>query len=215
MKKAFQFITVVAISATATLSAVAAEEFSGFLGDYSHLVKERDATGQDVLRYVSPKVKPGSYQKVLLDPVQFYPAPQPSAQVTEGTLTDIRNYMDKMFRDKLGAKAALASEPGPGVVRMRPAITAVASQKQGFKPYEILPIAFVISRASGKPQEAAMKMEVEVVDSMTGERVGAAVRSGIGAKLESADAKLSLEHLRPLLDQWIDTGSTFVAERLK
>jgi uncharacterized protein DUF3313 len=216
MKKAIQFIAVAAIGAVVAVSASPAEgEFSGFLGDYSKLAKETDATGDTVLRYISPSLKPGTYQKVLLDPVQYYPAPQPSPQVDERTLSDIRNYMDKALREKLGSKLALASEPGPGVARMRPAITSVVSKTPGLKPYELIPIGFLISTAKGRGKEAAIQLEVELVDSVTGERLGAAARSGVGAKLEGKDAKLKVDDLRPLLDKWIDTGATFVAERLK
>jgi len=217
MKKAIQFIAVAAIGAAVAVSASAADgESSGFLGDYSKLAKEKDATGEEVLRYVNPSLKPGAYQKVLIDAVQFYPAPQPSPQVDEHTLNDIRNYMDKSLRDKLGSKLALASEPGPGVVRMRPAITAVSSKHQGLKPYEILPVGFIISRGIvGKAKEATIQLEIEAVDSMSGERLGAVVRKGVGAKLEGKDPKLTVDHLRPLLDKWNDTGATFVAERMK
>ena len=221
MSKAMQFIVVTAMGALVAASAIADQksaggEFSGFLGDYSKLSDEKDAAGEAVKRYVSPNLKPGAYQKVLIDAFQFYPAPKPSPQLSEQTLNDIRNYMDKALRHKLGSKLALASEPGPGVARIRPAITAVSSKKQGLKPYEVLPVAFIISHGIvGKPKEAAIKLEVEVLDSVTGERLGAAIREGTGAKLEGKDEKLTLEHVRPLLDKWIDTGSAFVAERLK
>lgn len=216
MKKALQFITVAAMSATVAMSAVAADEHSGFLGDYSQLAKEKDANGEDVLRYVSPKLKPGSYQKVLIDATQFYPAPKPSTQVGDQALNDIRNYMDKALRDKVGNKLPLATEPGPGVIRVRPAITAVDTKHQGLKPYEILPVGFVVSRVVvGKAREATLEMEVELVDSTTGERLGAVVRKGVGAKIEGKDGQLSVEHIRPVLDKWIDTGTAFVAGQIK
>jgi hypothetical protein len=215
-KKAVQFIAVAALSAAVTMSAVAAEEHSGFLGDYSKLAKEKDANGDEVLRYVNPKVKPGSYQKVLIDATQFYPAPKPTSQVGDQALTDIRNYMDKALREGIGGKLPLASEPGPGVVRIRPAITAVDAKNQGLKPYELLPVGFIISRGIvGKAKEATIELEVEVVDSVTGERLGAVVRKGVGAKIEDKDGQLSLPHIRPVLDKWVDTGSTFIAERIK
>lgn len=215
-KKAVQFITVAAMTAAVAMSAVAAEEHSGFLGDYSQLAKEKDAAGEDVLRYVSPKIKPGDYQKLLIDPIQFYPAPKPTDKVGDQALTDIRNYMDKALRAGLGSKLPLASEPGPGVLRVRPAITAVDTKNQGLKPYELLPVGFIISRGVvGKAKEATIELEVEVVDSATGERLAALVRKGVGAKIEDKDGQLSLPHIRPVLDKWIDTGSNFLAERVK
>lgn len=215
MKKAVQFITVAALTAAAAMSAVAAD-YSGFLGDYSQLVKEKDAAGEEVLRYFSPKLKPGMYQKVLIDPIQFYPAPKPTDKVGDQALTDIRNYMDKALREGMGGKLPLASEPGPGVLRIRPAITAVDTKHQGLKPYELLPVGLIISRGIvGKAKEATIELEAEVVDSVTGERLAAMVRKGVGAKIEDKDGQLSLPHIRPVLDKWIDTGSSFFAERVK
>lgn len=217
--------TIGLISATALLVAVLLplaaysqqqdSQFSGFLGDYSKLAEEKDAAGETVLRYINPKISSGEYKSLLIDAVQFYPAPKPSEQVSEHTLNDIRNYVDNGLRVKLGGKLALATEAGPGVLRIRPAITAVASKAPGLKPYEIVPIGFLISSVKGRGKVAAIEMEVEVVDSVTGERLGASVRKGVGAKLEGKNTKLTLDHLRPTLDKWIETGSAFVAEKLK
>lgn len=191
------------------------QKHSGFLGDYSKLTQEKDATGETVLRYINPALKPGDYNSVIIDAVQFYPEPKATEQVSEQTLNDIRNYVDSGLREKMGGKMTIATEPGPGVLQMRPAITAVASQSPGLKPYELLPIGFLISSAKGRGKVAAITMEVDAVDSVTGVRVGASVRKGAGAKLDSNDAQLTLEHLRPTLDKWIETGSSFMAEKLK
>jgi hypothetical protein len=217
MNKTIHALAIGALLAAASVSsaAYAAEEHSGFLGDYSALSETKDAAGDTVLRYVNPKLKPGLYQKVLIDHTQYYPAPKPSEQVTAATLTDISNYVDQGLQAKLGAKLTLATEPGPGVIRIRPAITTVAAQTPGLKPYQVIPIAFIVTSAAGRGKEAAIHIEVEMVDSVTGERMGASVRKGSGAKLADDKAKLKLGDLKPLLDKWIDTGAAFVAERMK
>lgn len=188
-------------------------QYSGFLGDYSGLKETKDAAGETVLRYVSPKLKPGAYQKLIIDPTQYYPAPQPTEQVSATTLEDIRRYMDKDLHDKLGARVTLTSQPGPGVLRLRPAITAAAPQTAGLKPYQYLPIAFVATSVIGRAQEARLNAEFEVVDSVTGERMGASVRQGVGAKL-SGD-KLTLKDVQPLIDRWANAGASFVASQMK
>jgi len=217
MNKAVKLVSMGALLAAVALTAAgpAQAEDSGFLGDYSALKEIKDAAGDTVMRYVSPKLKPGAYQAVMIDPTQYYPAPKPTEQVTSSTLTDISNYLDKGLHDKLGAKVKVVSEPGPGVLRIRPAITAVAPQTVGLKPYQVIPIAFIISSAKGRGKEAAIHVEMDVVDSVTGERMGASVRKGIGAKLASDKAPLKLGEVQPLLDKWIDTGSSFVAEHVK
>lgn len=204
-----------AIGISLSAAAVAEEGDSGFLGDYSALTKTKDAAGDTVMRYVNPKIKPGAYQQIMIDATQYYPVPAPTKQVSAATLEEIRNYVDKGLREKLGAKVPLASQPGPGVLRVRPAITAVVPQTPGLKPYQALPIAFVVTAAKGRGKEAAINIEVEAVDSVTGERMGASVRKGTGAKLASSDAELTLADVQPLLDRWIDTGASFIASHLK
>jgi hypothetical protein len=188
---------------------------SGFLADYSKLSEVKDANGETVMRYVNPQLKPGAYQSVMIDPTQFYPAPKASEQVSLGALNDISAYMDKGLRNKISAKLTVVSQPGPGVLRIRPAITAVAAKNAGLKPYQVIPIAFVVASAVGRDKEATIEIEIDVVDSMSGERMAAAVRKGIGAKLPNKDAMLVAKDVQPLLDKWIDTGSSFVAEQVK
>ena len=217
MNKAVTLVSMGALLASFALasSGTALAEDSGYLGDYSALKEVKDAAGDTVMRYVNPKLKPGTYKAVMIDPTQYYPAPKPSEQVSSRTLTDISNYLDNGLRAKLGAKVTIVSEPGPGVLRIRPAITAVAPKTVGLKPYQVIPVAFVVSSVKGRGKEASIQVEVDVVDSVTGERMGASVRKGVGAKLASDKAALTLTDVQPLLDKWIDTGSSFVAEQMR
>lgn len=213
-KQSLGFLALAAGLAAAS-PAFAESEGSGFLGDYSALKTTKDPAGDTVQRYLNPKLKPGTYQAVMIDPTEYYPAPTPTKQVSAATLEEIRNYMDRGLREKLGAQVKLSPQPGPGVLRIRPAITAVAPQTPGLKPYQYIPIAFIVSSATGRGKEATISIEIEAVDSLSGERMGASVRKGSGAKLESDDAPLTLNDVKPLLDRWIDTGASFVASQIK
>jgi len=217
MKNTIKLATLSALMLTNIFATVAfaESENSGFLGDYSALSEAQDTAGDKVMRYVNPKFTSAEYQAVIIDPVQYYPAPKPTDQVTTSTLTEISNYVNKGLNEKLGSKVTLALEPALGVARMRTAITAVAANSAGLKPRDLVPIGFLISSVKGRGKEVVIQIEVEMVDSVTGELLGASVRKGVGAKLASKDAKLSLKDVQPLLDKWIDTGSSFVAERLK
>lgn len=188
---------------------------SGYLGDYSMLSEVTDAQGEKVMRYVNPKLRPGAYQAIMLEPTRFYPEPQPSAQVDADTLASIQRYVDTQLQNKLGSRIKLVSRPGPGVLRLRPAITAVGGEKAALKPYQYIPVAFVATQIKGRKQTAALQMEVDVTDSMTGERMGAMVRKGEGSQLSGSNARLSLDDVRPLLDSWIDTGAMFASQTLK
>jgi hypothetical protein len=186
----------------------------GFLGDYSMLKPEKDANGEEVMRYVNPKLAPGGpYRQLLIDAAQFYPAAQPSEYVDAKTFNDVRNYVDVQMRNKLGAKVPLASQPGPGVVRVRTAITSVDTQSAEFKVYEVLPVSMVYSLIRGRGKEGLLGIEVEMLDSQTGERLGAAVRHGTSDRFRGRDEKLTLEQLKPVLDEWTAAGAQFVAEK--
>lgn len=45
--------------------------------------------------------------------------------------------------------------------------------------------------------------------------MGAAVRKGVGAKLASEKAALTLTDVQPLLNQRINTGSSLVSEQMR
>ena len=70
------------------------------------------------------------------------------------------NYLDKGLPDRLGEKVTIVSEPGPGVLRNRPAITAVAAKDAALKPYQTIPVAFVVSSVKGRGKEAAIEIAV-------------------------------------------------------
>lgn len=216
MKNTIKLVTISALMLTNVVSttAFAEDANSGFLADYSVLSETKDSSGDKVMRYVNPKFTSADYQAVILDPVQYYPAPKPTDQVTTSTLTEISNYVNRGLSEKLGGKITLVGEPAPGVARMRTAITAVTANTAGLKPRDLVPIGFIISSVKGRDKEAAIQIEVEIIDSVTGELLGASVRKGIGAKLANKEDSLSLKDVQPLLDKWIATGSSFVAERI-
>jgi uncharacterized lipoprotein YmbA len=105
------------------------EQYSGFLKDYSQLKEEKDAAGAPVMRHISPKLSSGAYRQIMIDRVEFYPVPQPNANVDAATLEQIRAYLDRELRKKIGERVPVVNQPGPGVIRMRAAITGAKDEK--------------------------------------------------------------------------------------
>ena len=99
---------------------------SGFLKDYSQLKSDKDPLGVERRIWTSPKFTQANYQKVLLEPIGFFPSPQVSDKVSMEARNLIRDYMDSAMRKALASAVTLSDAPGPGVVRVRPAITAAA-----------------------------------------------------------------------------------------
>ena len=59
-------------------------------------------------------------------------------------------------------------------------------------------------------------MEVEVTDSVTGERLAVAVREGTGEKIKGGSQdKVTLQTVKPLVDQLAASGATVLASSMQ
>ena len=181
-------------------------EYSGFLKDYSTLKEARSPSGAPVMRWIDPQLKVGAYRSVYIEPSQLYPKPQATAQIPQSTLNGITTYYDQALKRELGKSLPLASAPGPGVIVVRPAITAVSSKTEGLKPYEMIPIALVaaaVSTASGiRDQETDIATEAQFIDGGTQKVVAQVVRKGSGKPLENTSQVLKPDDVKAVIDGW-------------
>ncbi|NJD36335.1 MAG: DUF3313 domain-containing protein [Betaproteobacteria bacterium] len=183
---------------------------SGFLGDgYSRLKDAESASGQKVKRWVAPEMKAGSYEFILIEPNIFYPQPRSTEQMSEQTLKEINAYFDEAARRELTGLFQFAKEPGPKTLRLKTAITAVAAKDMGLKPYQLLPIAFIATGGKTSKQ-ASLAAEYEALDADTGKVVAIGMREGVGVELKSATEKLTLAHVKPVIDTWAKDVRAFV-----
>ncbi|MGO2486371.1 MAG: DUF3313 domain-containing protein [Pseudomonas taetrolens] len=182
------------------------DEYSGFLKDYSRLKEARSPSGAEVMRWIDPKLNVDQYSQVYIEPSQFYPAPQPTAKIPKSTLNGITGYYDQALKRELGKSLPLASAPGPGVIVVRPAITAVSSKTEGLKPYELIPVALVaaaVSTASGiRDQETTLATEAVFLDGQTQAVVAQVVRKGTGKPLENDSQVLETDDVKQVIDGW-------------
>lgn len=187
--------------------AAVAQQNSGFLKDnYSKLQDAQSPSGAKVKRWLAPALTPGKYEAVLIDKTVLYPEPKGAPQVSVATLKEIATYLDEALRRELTGVLKLAAEPGPKTLHIKPAITGAAAKDQGFKPYEVLPIAFVFSTvkkaSGGTTKEAFLAVEYEVWDVETNQLVGAGVRQGTGQALKNPSDSVTLANVKPVIDAW-------------
>ena len=191
---------------------------SGFLKDYSQLKVEKDPLGAERRIWASPKFTRANYQKVLIEPTGFYPAPQPSEQVSMGALNDIRGYSDSELRKAFASVVPLATAPGAGVLRLRMALTAVAVEGGSLKPYQLIPVALVLTtakEAAGQSKrDVKLFVETEITDSVSGEPLARIVREAQGVQVKSKE-QLTLKDAKPQIDKWGEAVRQFLAARMK
>jgi hypothetical protein len=168
----------------------------------------------DLLRYISSDLKARGYNKVILDPVSYYPAPHETDAVSKDILSKISNYFNDAFSQAAYSTVDLVTKPGENTLRIKMAITGVNIEDSKLAAYQYIPIAFLVTAASGGLSEMTVKFQVEaeVVDSLTGEVLAAAVKSGVGEKLVNDKTALTLDNLKPLIDSWAQTMQKTLAE---
>ena len=188
--------------------AVCAFEGSGFISDYSQLKPTLGARGVERQLWVVEGANLGRYQKVMLDPVVYYPEPKSGERVSAEALAAIRVYLDERLRDLFAARLTVVGEPGPDVARIRFAVTAVSSDTS-FKPYQLIPVALLFSavkHATGNASPSVKLMiECEIVDSQTGLPVLRVVRGANKIALKDHDS-ITLEAIRPNVEEWSEVA---------
>ncbi len=197
------------------------QDYSGYLGNYQDLKEVEGPDGEKFLRYANPLFTPANYHAVMIEKVEFYPRPVPTEQLSQETIDQIGSYLTNALHQKIGEKVQVVDRPGPGVAKLKVAITGVAGEKEGLKPYQIIPVAFVMTMASrgvsGTPEEAKLVVEAKATDSSSGATLMKVVRVGTGEGLEKntgGERVISLESVKPLIDRWAEavakTATTFV-----
>jgi hypothetical protein len=182
------------------------DEYSGFLSDYSQLKEAKSPSGAEVMRWVDPKLDLSDYRAVYIEPTQFYPKPQATAKIPESTLNGINTYYNQALKRELAKSLPLANGPGPGVIVVRAAITAVSSKTESLKPYEYIPVALVaaaVSTGTGiRDQETTLGTEAQFLDGASGKVIAQVVRKGTGKPLANDSQVMKADDVKSVIDGW-------------
>jgi len=182
------------------------KEFSGFLQDYSKF-KPSEKLGGDALTYVNPdKMKSlHRYVAIIVDPVQVYvsTAADPSL-IPDSGRGAVAKYFEHALVEAVSDAFPVVDAPGPLVLRLRAALVGI---DLGGKVAPLTDPAAV-----AKPLERAIvlekvSVEMELVDSETGERIAAAIdKANLGAGAEVGSENFSrierYNEAKMALDQW-------------
>lgn len=182
------------------------DEYSGFLADYSKLAPAKSPSGADVMRWVSPDLEVRRYTSVYIEPTQFFPKPQATGKIPQSTLNGINRYYNEALKRELVKSLPMSDGPGPGVIVVRAAITAVSSHTQSLKPYEYIPVALVaaaVSTGAGiRDQETTLATEAQFIDGATGRVVAQVVRKGTGKPLANDAQVMKPDDVKSVIDGW-------------
>ncbi|MEP9317701.1 DUF3313 domain-containing protein [Pseudomonas sp. LABIM340] len=185
---------------------VAPEQYSGFLKDYSVLKEDKSPSGAPVMRWIKPGIDVSQFTSVYVEPSQLFPQPQPTEKIPQSTLDGITKYYDQALQTQFSKALPLASAPGPGVLIVRPAITAVSASTKGLQPYEVIPIALIaagVSTATGiRDQDTSIATEAAFLNGNDGTVVAQVVRKGAGTELDNSSQVMTANDAKAVLDGW-------------
>jgi hypothetical protein len=179
----------------------------GFLGDYS-MLEETSGPGAR-LRYLREGVDWKRYDKMLIDPVQFWKAPDVKSTLSEAEKQALVNYFHSTIYESMSHYFQMVSVPLPDTLRISIAFTRLGSRNVTLDTVSTyVPQMRLISEArtvfTGRPAfvgEAAY--EGRVTDAYTGELLAAAVDRRVGGKtIKGLD---SWSDVKNAIDYWIES----------
>jgi len=183
-------LTVLALALVVMLCGCTAKmgDRTGFLSDYSKLKAHSDVS----YRYVGSNL--GRYSKFIIDPVKtHFHTGSKASKIPEQELEDLNNYMHVAVVNAISERYAIAFQPGPGIARIKIALTDVKKSK-------VLQNIYPTSKLIGTGLGGA-SIEMEVVDSETGVQLGAGIESQLGNRL-SLDGVTKWGDAKAVMDDW-------------
>lgn len=137
-----------------------------------------------------------SYKKVMIDPVAVVgDAAGGENAPGRAEILELERYFQKSVAEKLAPEFAIVREPGPDVLRIRPAITRVDRAN---------PLVNVVTTAAVfiPLDMGGASIEVEILDSLTGERLAAMVETKSGNPLQLIASLSQYGHAENAMDDW-------------
>ena len=190
------------------------QEYSGFLKDYSQLTANPELDGDvKVFHNVSAEKNLHRYIAVVVDPVEVYLASDADgAKIPAKNREAAANYFRAALVRAVSDAFAPVDEPGPLVLRLRAAIVGV----------DVGGSIAPADKASGEEEGGGQAVniskvgvEMELVDSVTGERIAAVVDKeplGDGAEIAAGNVTRHEKSLaaRQAFDEWASRLRTFL-----
>jgi hypothetical protein len=158
---------------------------SGFLRDYSQLEKLKDWPAREA--YFNPNAQWSRYDSIHLDSVTLW-ADESIDKLSAENQQMLTDTLYTALHEKLGEYFELTDHPGANTIRLRAAITQGKGAKAVMRGLtSIHPGSLLLGAAVGLSLDTANSVgtataEFELLDSVTNERLGAAVDQRAGTK---------------------------------
>lgn len=169
-------------------------EPSGFLGSYEAFAV--DPADESLLWWEQEGFDWTDYRAVMLDPVTIYFDPEAEGRgILPDELKKLTDSFLEAVTEELGDDYPIVDTPSADVLRIRCAITDIAPSNAALNVASSL-IAFVPVDMGGAA------IEVEFLDSTTGERLAASVDQKLGTPFDGVSGFTRLGHAKGAFREW-------------
>lgn len=190
-------IVILAISAAMMISCADREGVTktGFLKDYSQL--KPDQEDKNTIYYVREHVDWSVYTKIILDPIKIQLDRNKIAtnEITAEDIQYLRNYLTTEIKKRLTGGYPLVKRPGSDVLRLRIAITDLASSDALLNLTTGLLVLAPVDMGGAA-------MEVEVLDSLQQSRLAAVATRKTGSPFNLTEGYTKWSHAKSAFEMW-------------
>lgn len=188
---------------------------TGFFGSNLSLLHSGQE-GQAAMVYVNPNADWKSYDKILLEPVEFWDDPQTKVPPSDQHV--LTAYFYNQLKEQLQKNFTLTDQGGPGVLQVQVALVNASSTTPGLRTVSVLiPQARVLnlgqSLATGSYAFAgSAEAEMKITDSATGEFLAGAIDSRSGGMALSTAFTGTWGDAKNAMNYWAKKGSDRLLE---
>lgn len=201
------FVAVVSVMLIASAGCAKKVKHSGFLEDYPEFNK--GPIGGVNWVYFKEGVDFTQYNKVMMDHVVFYFSEDAKYKgVNPDELKEMADAFHQAIAEALKGAYPLVEEPGPDVLRIRVAITDIVPSRPALNTIStIIPIGLGISiikrGITGTHAFVGQaSMEAELLDSVTNERLAAAIDTKSAEKYKVIKGLFKWDHAKDAFKYW-------------
>jgi len=166
---------------------------TGFLKDYSKMEAHPDIDGR--FRYIDPNIDASKYSKFIVDPVAINLSEKGKGRKTDPKeLKRLAKYFHKKITEELQKGYQVVQSSGAGVARIRTSISEVDKTL----PYlNVHPGTKLMGGGLG-----GAGAEMEVVDSVNGQTIAAAIDNQKGSRLSIGAGLTWYGHAEEVMENW-------------
>jgi len=186
-------------------------DVTGFLGaDASKL--QPGPKGGAALVYVDRNAQWSSYNKILLEPVQFWASAD--SKVSSADQQVLTTYFYNSLKTNLSKSFGIVDQPGPGVVKLQVALMDATTAVPGLRTISVVvPQARVLNMAQSLATDSyafvgSAEAEMKATDSQTGALLAEAVDKRAGGMGLKSAASFRWGDAQNAMDFWSETIAT-------